>query len=213
MKQILIFMSTIFFASCLENNTIEDITQKINHGDLIFQLTKGSMSNDILEATARQGNLPFSHVGIIYRDSAENFMVIEATHPKVCMTNLEDFINKSQCVAIGRVKTLTEEEILQSVLNAKSKIGLNYDDYFLKDNNEYYCSELVEDCYRNCLNQKVMESYPMTFKNEKGEFPKGWINHFKRINMEIPEGELGTNPTRMAQDSSVEIIGIYKNLN
>lgn len=46
-----------------------------------------------------------------------------------------------------------------------------------------------------------LSSAPMNFKGADGNFPDFWIELFAEMGQPIPQGEPGTNPNQMAQES------------
>ena len=48
----------------------------------------------------------------------------------------------------------------------------------------------------------------MTFKNpQTGEFLAGWVDHYKKLGIPVPEGEPGCNPNGMAASDKIEMTG------
>ena len=101
--------------------------------------------------TPGYNNYNFSHIGIIvklgdpncinsdyiYKD---NIRVLEAIPNKVTTTRLDSFLNRSTDsdkkpkVIVARLKKRYQYSITDAVTFLNSKIGMKYDDFFIKDN-------------------------------------------------------------------------------
>ena len=56
-----------------------------------------------------------------------------------------------------------------------------------------------------------MQLNPMTFNEPGTNSPFGhWIEYYKELNHEIPEGELGLNPGGMSRSEGLDIIYIFE---
>lgn len=170
-------------------------------GDLIFEIASDSeMSSAIADATAHSDSLKFSHVGIILIDESTGALsVIEATgRYGVVVTPIDSFMNKSEKGVI--VKRLDIDYPVDRVIErAKSYLGRGYDWWYLPDNEEIYCSELVEKCYLMTDGTPIFPTIPMNFRDKNGEMPQFWTDLFNRLGKPIPEGVAGTNPTQISR--------------
>lgn len=169
-------------------------------GDLIFEIaTEGEMSKAITDATSGNDSIRFSHVGIIEIDSGSNVSVIEATgNNGVTVTPLELFMEKAKGGAV--IKRLAiEYQIDETLERAKSYIGRGYDWWYLPDNDEIYCSELVEKSYLKKDGTPIFAPILMNFRDSEGNMPKFWTELFNRLGRPVPEGMPGTNPQQISQ--------------
>lgn len=168
-------------------------------GDLIFEIaTDNEMSSAISEATAQTDSIKFTHVGIIDIDSIGNVVVIEATGKYgVVITPLDSFMHKAKAGAV--VKRLNiQYPIDKTILRAKSYLGRGYDWWYMPDNEEIYCSELVEKSYLMADGTPIFSTIPMNFRDAEGNMPQFWTDLFKQLGAPIPEGAPGTNPTQIS---------------
>lgn len=179
-------------------------------GDLIFEIASDNeMSNAIAEATAQSDSLKFSHVGIIMIDDNSHMpSVIEATGQKgVVITPIDSFMNEATSgVVVKRLEL--DFPIDRSIDRAKSYLGRGYDWWFLPDNDEIYCSELVEKSYLLDDNTPVFSTIPMNFRDKEGNMPQFWTDLFNRLGKPIPEGVAGTNPTGISKSPHLRTIYI-----
>jgi hypothetical protein len=192
----------------------------LKEGDLIFQESfSNNMDNAIKQVTSGIGNYNFTHVGIVYKDSlSDSFYVIEATHPRVQITPLAEYLvtkkneNYPPISVVGRLKAPYQKLIPRAIKEALKLVGKEYDDAFDLTNDQYYCSELIyKILYISNHNEEVFPLNEMTFKSTKtGKFIPYWINHFQKLGIPIPEGKLGINPGAMSKSNLINIIYYYK---
>ena len=102
MKKYFYLLFTILI-SCTKNF-------KLQEGDLLFQDLDSSPLCDAIElVTPGYNGANFSHIGLVVLDN-DTLKVLEAIPPKVMITNLDDFINRSfdkngnPKVIVGRLK-------------------------------------------------------------------------------------------------------------
>jgi hypothetical protein len=191
----------------------------------LFQDLDSSPLCDAIEiVTPGYNNYNFSHIGIIvelgdpncinpnyiYED---NIKVLEAIPNKVTTTRLDSFLNRSidsnkkPKVIVGRLKKRYQYSILDAVNFLKSKIGVEYDHYFIKDNNKYYCSELIYEAFEK---DSVFKLYPMTFIDPiTNNTMNLWQEYYNELETKIPEGEPGINPGIMSISENIKIVHKY----
>lgn len=198
-----------FFALML--NACSD---RLHNGDLVFQINESSDFVDAIEAATNKPDLSFSHVGIV-NVTDSGIYVIEA-NPKlgVVATGLNDFYNDSAhdkngkpMVRFYRAK-VAQDIADKAVARAASFIGTPYDFAFSKGTNELYCSELIYESFIDGNGQHLFHTQPMNFRDDKGDLPSYWIEHFNKLGIPVPENEEGTNPNDMANSDAVEILKI-----
>ena len=93
-KKIMLFLSfCILLASC----SIPADNFKLRDGDLLFSVGKGEseLLKAIQNATSKGGEIPFSHVGIVYIENDSVFVLEAAPKQGVVKTPLADFIDES----------------------------------------------------------------------------------------------------------------------
>ena len=218
----LYFIFFICFTSC---NSSDNNDFQLQIGDILFQDLDSSPLCDAIEiVTPGYNNNNFSHIGIIvelgdpncinpnyiYED---NIRVLEAIPNKVTTTKLDSFLNRSidsnkkPKVIVGRLKKRYQYSILDAVKFLKNKIGIEYDDYFIKDNNKYYCSELIYEAFEK---DSVFRLYPMTFIDPiTNNTMNLWQEYYNELETKIPEGEPGINPGIMSISENIKIVHKY----
>ena len=203
-KLLLIFCVLILAVSCGQKKDC------LRNGDLVFvglplgyQAENGTVDEAIAAATGQEGALNLIHVAIAEID-ADSVWIIDATiahgvdrHPLEVF--LKDFTLSDGSHPEFSIKRVKGVDAKAAVEKAKTFCGRGYDIYFLADNEELYCSELVQRCYLNKAGNQVFESEPMNFCAPDGTMPPYWTWLFAKLGMEIPQGQPGTNPQRMSQ--------------
>jgi hypothetical protein len=109
---------------------------------------------------------------------------------------------------IGRVKSKYKKLIPQVIWFSNQQIGIPYDDDYLYDNGKYYCSELIYDAFLGAYGKPFFELKPMTFKKpNSNDFFPAWVEYYKNIGIQIPEGKPGCNPGGISTSDKIKIIG------
>ncbi|MEO1257250.1 MAG: YiiX/YebB-like N1pC/P60 family cysteine hydrolase [Bacteroidota bacterium] len=177
-------------------------------GDLLFQdLDCGPLCNAIEAVTEGAEGKDFSHVGMIVK-AGDSLVVVEAIGEKVSLHGIAEFFARSPKIAIGRPKEKWQTHIPMATAQAISMVGVPYDDAFLPENGKLYCSELLEQAWQAANGGEPFFKTPlMTFKDPNtGEFFPAWVDYFKNLGMEIPEGIPGCNPGGLSRDEKIKII-------
>ncbi len=187
----------------------------LKEGDLLFQdLNCGELCDAIEAVTEGVNHQDFSHCAMVVR-VGDSLKVVEAIGSKVQFNSIHRFFVRSgdtlqiKNIAVGRVKPQYFGLIPQAASNAKALVGQAYDDAFLPNNNSWYCSEVLYEAFRKASNSEFFELQPMTFKDPrtKDYFP-AWIEYYRDLKTEIPEGVPGLNPGSISRSDKIEIIKI-----
>jgi len=191
-------------------------------GDLLIQdLDCGPFCDAVEKVTIGYQGRDMSHIGIVVDEGAKGIYVIEATGSGVVSTPLKTFLNKSldkngkPKVLVGRMEDDYSSLIPQAILHAKSLLGKKYDDIFDINNDTYYCSELIYESFKNANDgAAVFDLAPMTFIDpDTGATFDIWTDYYKKLNVAIPEGELGINPGGISTSDKIDIVYNYQNSN
>lgn len=178
-------------------------------GDIIFQNLDCGPTCDAIEAvTTSYKKMSFSHIGLIVKQN-DSLKVIEAIGNRVQYTDLYKFMSRTKNAhAIARPKANKKFDLDKALNFANAQIGVPYDDEFIYNNNKYYCSELIYDAFMNGNNNKpffVLE--PMTFKPLGSDtYFKVWIDYYAKLQMLVPEGELGINPGGISRSKKIKYL-------
>ena len=218
MKRIWTVLFILFLAlSCRQN------PNRLQNGDLIFvglpmgyAADSGSMDAAISSATGEVGALNLTHVAIA-EVKADCIWIIDATgsrgvdrHP--LDTFIRDFALPDGSYPEFIVKRVKGVDADAAVERAKSFCGRAYDVRFLPENEDLYCSELVQISYLDVAGKPVFKSEPMNFIASDGTVPPYWKELFEGLGMDIPQGVPGTNPQKMSQaECLVDVPGVFIN--
>lgn len=192
---------------------------RLQNGDLVFvglpmdyDAETGSMDAAISSATGREGALNLIHVAIA-EVQADSVWIIDATiahgvdrHP--LDTFLTDFTLPDGSYPEFIVKRVKGIDADAAVERAKSFCGRAYDVRFLPDNEDLYCSELVQNSYLDATGAQVFTSEPMNWLAPDGTMPPYWEWLFGKLGMEVPQGLPGTNPQRMSESENLEEVPV-----
>ena len=191
----------------------------LRNGDLIFvgiplsyNLEADSMDSAISASTGKEGALNLIHVAIA-EVKADSVWIIDATikhgvdrHP--LDTFLTDFTLKDGSLPEFIIKRVEGVDADAAVERAKTFCGRAYDKWFLPDNEELYCSELVQLSYLDADGKEVFDSEPMNFLAPDGTMPIYWEQLFAILGMDVPQGLPGTNPQRMSESKNLTSIPV-----
>ena len=199
----------LLFISILSCNT----NFQLQEGDLLFQDLDSSPLCDAIElVTPGHKGANFSHIGLIVSNDGK-LKVLEAIPPKVILTEIDDFLNRSfdkdgkPKVIAGRLKDKYKNTIPKAIEFVNKKIGVDYDEVFLLNNEKYYCSELIYEAFEK---DSIFRLQPMTFLHpETKDTLSIWKEYYSDLKAEIPQNELGINPGIMSLSDKIEIIHFY----
>lgn len=191
-------------------------TARLRNGDLLFccanMKTASSFSRSIVASTKGCGSNDINHVAIVCIERGATF-IIEATGDKgVWMCPIDTFISRAPkaddgtpLLLHGRIKG--DVDINTSVANAKSHIGLKYDNLFSDTDDEFYCSELVQKSFVDSNGSLIFEPIPMSFHDARGTILPYWTEYYAKRGLEVPEGKDGSNPAALSSHKRVKILG------
>lgn len=149
----IILLTYLFFN--LKVSNANTITDTIQNGDIIFQISRSNQSKAIQLATKSK----YSHIGIVYINDEKPY-VYEAIQP-VTLTPLNEWIKRGEDghYVVKRLKN-SDEILTKSSLSKMKRIGgrfkgKNYDIYFDWSDDSIYCSELVWKIYKEALDIEI----------------------------------------------------------
>jgi hypothetical protein len=169
-------------------------------GTLIFQvLEKGGFVDAIVGSSMREGAVewPVSHVGI----AVGNGVVHVDEESGVVMEPLGMFLAGAE-VSIAAV--LRDSDVAKRAAErAPDFLGLPYNRSFYPDQEGVYCSELVAKCCVDAVGNPYFELCPMNFRDSSGAMIPYWIEYYKMLGLEIPEGVPGSNPRQLLNQTDL----------
>jgi len=186
---------------------------QLQEGDILFQDLDSSPLCDAIElVTPGYNGANLSHIGFIVSNDGR-LKVVEAIPPKVMLTETNDFLSRSKDkygnskVIVGRLKNKYKSTIPKAIEFTKKKIGIDYDDVFIMNNNSYYCSELIYEAFSE---DSIFQLHPMTFLHPNNDDTlETWKKYYSELGVRIPQNEPGINPGIMSLSEKIEIVHIY----
>lgn len=179
---------------------------EVLEGDLFFAYSS-TTGKAISEATVHDAtDLPIYHVAIATWVNGKLY-ALEAIDEGVVLTPYDKFCERTISkggMLIGRLRD--RSGIDQSVSNAMEHLGKPYDNLYMIDTQEIYCSELVQLSYVNGKGQRLFPLVNMSFHDAQGRIIDYWRKHYAKHGMAVPEGALGTNPAQIAHDPAIIIL-------
>ena len=153
-----------------------------------------------MDKAIRESTGNYTHVAIVERD-ADRLWIIEASTAYGVRRILK---SNWRWGGYDVYRPNIPFDAAAVIARAKSFVGQHYDNAFLPDNGELYCSELVYEAYLDSNGNHLFESKPMNFRDQRGRMPRYWKKHFRRLGIPVPEGVPGTNPTDLSKSPLLE---------
>ncbi len=220
----LAIIATIAFASCNRNaekvDTDDINTEQLQTGDLVFvglpldfdATDTTEMSSAIAAATGDSTGINYIHVAIAEVENDKVWIIDATLKHGVDRYPLDTFLcdftlHDGSLPQLDVMRLSDNSNASKYVENAKQFVGRKYDLYFLPDNDEQYCSELVRNSYING-EEHIFSEAPMNFKSDDGTFPPYWVWLFEQIGQPIPQGLPGTNPKAMSKEKCLEKVNV-----
>lgn len=194
-------IAAICAALCLLSSCRTDTAPQT--GDLIFFTGGSSSMDDAISSSTGDG---FVHVAIVEVDSEDTVWLIDATPQKG--VSREKLLEEKGNMVLKRLKDSTG--VAASVQRAKSLIGSPYDFAFLPDNDAYYCSELVYECFLRPDGSHIFSCQPMNFLDSEGNLPEYWKELFEKLQMDVPQGIPGTNPEDLSRSTTLRSTSLFQ---
>ena len=192
------------FFSCNSSDELQ-----IKTGDIIFRgALKSELSQAINDVTQTEIKTNYTHMGVC-EVVENNVYIYHADLGKgVVKELLNDFLQTesySKYIAdVYRIKNMDEHKLKTVINEANALIGNDYNTTYILEDKGYYCSEYVYEIFKK---DSVFTLEPMTFKDPKtNTFHNGWIEHYQKLGIEIPEGKLGCNPNVMASSETIRFV-------
>ena len=194
-------LAAICAAVCLLSSCRTDTAPQT--GDLIFFTGGSSSMDDAISSSTGDG---FVHVAIVEVDSEGTVWLIDATPQKG--VSREKLLEEKRNMVLKRLKDSTG--VAASVQRAKGLIGSPYDFAFLPDNDAYYCSELVYECFLRPDGSHIFSCRPMNFLDSEGNLPEYWKELFEKLQMDVPQGLPGTNPEDLSRSTTLRSTSLFQ---
>jgi len=198
MRQILLF-SVLLTALFGCTNQSEP---SLKNGDFLFLYAMDdSLSQAINTVTENSTERHYSHQGIVQISGGDTLVYHSAPNKGVVRDKLSAFRMDSEGnergMDIYRMHDSMKKHLPVIWKRANILLGKPYNETYVMEDDGFYCSEFIYALYST---YNIFELEPMNFKNpETGTYPKAWIDHYQKLDMQIPEGKPGCNPNGMAK--------------
>jgi len=205
----LILLLLISVCSIKAQYTPEELNLDLQTGDLLFcSATNGELSNAIDQATQTGQDTHFDHIAIVDIHSDTVYILHSAPKKGVCRESMAKFFisyPEKVSISIYRLNDQFLKAVPTAIQKAYALLGQPYNySYILKDPG-MYCSEFIYEIFAS---DSIFPLNPMTFKDPKtGQFLTGWVDHYKKLGIPVPEGEPGCNPNGMAASDKLGLVG------
>lgn len=205
-KTLFLWLTLLLSAVCVSAQRLEGVGMgNLCEGDLLFCAQE--KGNNITDVTQGVGGMKIDHVAIFHRQDGRTF-ALEAIHSGVGLTPIDSFMARREAVLAARLRDTIG--VARSVERALEFIGRPYDFNFMPDDSAFYCSELVQKCYRNSRGELVFKPIPMSFHDKSGRITPYWHDYYARQGLQVPEGEPGSNPGDLSRSAAICILGIVE---
>lgn len=186
-------------AACAQSLSLHD-------GDLIF--ISPAAPNAITASTGHAEGISYDHVAIFHLIGGTLPYVIEATPPRVCLTQLDSLLASSPRATLARVNV--PFDTTATIAAALRFVGRPYDFYFEPNDSAIYCSELVQKSFVNHNGKPLFSTIPMSFHDADGQILDYWKQRYAAKGKRVPDGEPGTNPNELISRSQITTLGSLK---
>lgn len=205
-KTLFLWLTLSLSAVCVSAQRLERIgLGSLCEGDLLFCAQE--KGNNITDVTQGVGGMKIDHVAIFHRQGGRTF-ALEAIHSGVGLTPTDSFMARREVVLAARLRDTLG--VARSVESALRFVGRPYDFNFMPDDSAFYCSELVQKCYRDSRGELVFKPIPMSFHDQSGRITSYWHDYYARQGLQVPEGEPGSNPGDLSRSAAICILGIVE---
>lgn len=210
MTKIQILLLSLLFSgllACTSENKF-----KLQSGDLLFrEKTSSNISQAIDKVTQTTANTHFSHVGLVEITDSGTFVLHADPVGGTCKIPLSEFLHPegdTVTVVAYRLKKQWLRAVPEALQRAHKMLGKPYNFSYILSDTTHYCSEFI---YKAFAKDSIFELQPMTFKDpQTHDFSPAWVEYYKKMNLQIPEGMPGCNPNGLAASGKLDRLGEIK---
>jgi len=134
---------------------VPELKRIIQEGDIIFRLSQTQVAGGLIDFSkeiAKATDSSFSHAVLVYKKTTDGIILADVTPRGITRKYLIDWYTEgTKHLAIKRLK-LEHRYLIPMVLNEMKKAidaDYVYDDKFVPDDDRFYCTELVDECFRS----------------------------------------------------------------
>ncbi len=127
---------------------------ELKEGDILFRLSNTLLAGGLVDfsrtiADATESDL--SHAAIVYRVAPDGVIVVDVTPAGISRRYLADWYRDGTTNVVVRRLRPEYQYLVPQVLAEADKLiaeSVLYDDRFVPDNDRFYCTEMVDHCFR-----------------------------------------------------------------
>ena len=146
----------------------------LKEGDIIFRLSNTMLAGGLVDfsrtiADATDSDL--SHAAIVYRVAADGIIVVDVSPVGVSRRYLSDWYRDGTSNFVVRRLRPEYQYLIPLVLAEADKLiakDVPYDDKFVPDDDRFYCTEMVDHCFRTT-------GHPLTERIRIKDFPNNGL--------------------------------------
>lgn len=130
------------------------LEQIVKPGDILFRLSGTQLAGGLIDfskTVAKNTESQLSHATLVYRVEPDGVVVVDMTPTGIARRYLSDwYMDGSANIAVCRLKPEYAHLIPQVLAEAEKLVARHvlYDDKFDADNDRFYCTEVVDYCFR-----------------------------------------------------------------
>ena len=182
---------------------------QLQPGDLLFvTASQTGLSGAINDATARQGEVSYDHVGLV-ASHGDDAQVLHADQQGSRAQPLGEFLqqadDRQRQVDAYRLRDAPPAVIADGIATARRLLGKPYNATYVPNEDSLYCSDLVERAFRA---HGIFALQPMNFRNPRtGVIAQWWVDFYAGHGMAVPQDVPGSNPNDMARSPVLYYLG------
>lgn len=194
----------LWFVSCTPKYGL-----KLHNGDLLFVCAGGkNLSGAIDRVTQTGSHTHYDHIALLEK-KGNKFHVFQSNIPRGSEAiTLNRFLEEAgQPVDVYRLKKAYLHDAQSAIRIAKTLLGKPYNYTYIPSDTAFYCSDFIQRCFAK---DSIFTLHPMTFKDASGKTDGAWIEFYRKLHLEVPEGKPGCNPNGMAASDKIYYTGKIK---
>lgn len=217
MRSVFLLLLCLTFSripTLIAQQSIPYLNLNIQNGDLLFVgAQEEHLSGAINRVTQRNSDISFDHVGIIEICDSSAYILHAIGKKGSVREPLDSLVlsetSQNRRFAVYRLADADQNSINQAVITSKTLLGKPYNWSYVLNDTSYYCSDFVERAFRHA---GIFELEPMTFIDPGTQKTDTfWADFYQKLDMDVPEGQMGCNPNGLAANEKLKYIGYLEN--
>ncbi len=150
------------------------LTPVVNEGDVLFRFSSTPLAGglvDFSKSVAEATESDFSHAALVYHVGPDGVVVVDVSPVGISRRFLSDWYHDGTYKVVVRRLRPEYRYLIPQVLAEADKLiarDVMYDTKFIPDDDRYYCTEMVDHCFR-------ATGHPLADRIRIKDFPKKMI--------------------------------------